>query len=617
MLSPPRPAYTPGGLVRDSISARTPGRSPARTSLCDPPSSSLHPSGRRVVRHHGYLFTKKLLRGLSSQYYCLNEHSSKLYVFDNYSDFHNWNVEGQPRHMTAKRLNGTSIPCGPTRIIQIDALDDCDALRPVLHQGYFKLTLSVFKKMNSSKVEKLSLLAETQEGYNAWVEAFEDVLSSGEEATVHSASHIMRRHTTESTYSSLHSEASSFAPSATRPSSKSDSYPIKSNAGSFLGASGSRTVAPQPLSRRYSEILKPSDLREHLESPPRVPLAMRGRTQSALSMRFGATKDEGSFLANQPPLSSGGSFLTSTPAPPSSTRNVLLFVSTNGSTVGVSEAKIQQARADLAALLTISGNYQPERGLDSFMDSRTHWLHGPPDYALTDVAYLRGRSRRHGVTSLAYEIETALRVFSMEVTHKARLSQWTSVATSFWLQVNEYPVVSYHQLPDVRHALLGLVYLAPAPLSPSTSSSGSGGPPSPPLVESSSVLAEAFADGFPMEVLDVYTTTPSNIYFSWRHWGAFTGSYLGRRGDGSAVEITGFGRLAKEVGTGKLQSLHIFCHPDPLLDQLKSKWAPAPLSSAPRRVRAESESLSEVPRRRRPSANSLDLTFDLQGLTKA
>ncbi|EQC35347.1 hypothetical protein SDRG_07059 [Saprolegnia diclina VS20] len=611
MLSPPRPT-----TLRDSLQ-RTPGRSPSRPSLCTTDA----PASRKVVRHHGYLFTKKLLRSLASQYYCLNEHSSKLYVFENYSDFHNWNREGQPRHMTAKRLNGSAIPCGPTRIIQIDALDDYDALRPVLSQGYYKLTLSVFKKMNSSKVEKLSLLAESREAYNHWIDAFEDVLSSGEETTHSASAHqMLRRHTTESTYSSLHSDTTSSLLAPTRPSSKSDAFPIqKTNAGSFLGASSASShqrMQPPPLSRRYSEILKPADLQaasQHLESPPRIPLATRGRTQSAQSMRFGATQDGSNFLTSQAALASTGSFLstpatTSTPAPPSSTRNVLLFVSTNGSTVGVSEAKIQQARSDLAALCALPGNYQPERGLDSFMDSRTFWLHGPPDYALTDVAFLRGRTRAHGVTSFAYEIETALRTFSMEVTHKARLSQWTSVATSFWLQVNEHPVVSYHQLPEMRHALFGLVYVPPTPSSPATS-------PHADVPSSSSGLAEAFPDGFPMEVLEVYTSAPANIYFSWRHWGAFTGSYQGRRGDGSLISITGFGRLAKEVGTGKLQSLHLFCHPEPLLTQLHSRWAPLSnvVTSAPHR--RLSESLSEAPRRRRPSANSLDLTYDLQGLS--
>ncbi|OQS04001.1 hypothetical protein THRCLA_03722 [Thraustotheca clavata] len=618
LSSPPRINASSLYSTGKRTALRTPGKSPSnRPSL---PSSPL-----KLVRQHGYLATKKMLRGFVSQYYCLNAQSSKLYVFDDYSEFNHWNQQGQPKHMTTKTYQGHTIACGPKKIIQLDALDDYDALHPAMVQFYYKITLSVYKKMNSSKMEKLVLLAETLDAYHEWIDAFEDVLSSSEENSGTQIRSNRQRHTTasrdESTYSSLNSDTASsllHPISGTRPSSKSDTYPAgKTNAGSFINTPMRPSSGSQSLSRRYSEIFNRADLRQNHDaesSPQGVPLAVRGRTQSALSMRFGATKDESSFLSNQVPLSSSTSFLSSQ-GPPASTRNVLLFVSTNGSTVGVSEAKIQQARDELAKLLVLPGNYQPERGLDSFMDSRTFWLHGPPDYALTDVAFLRGRTRNHGITSVAYDIETTLRVFSMELTHKARLSQWTSVATTFWLQVNEYPAVSYHQLPEVRHALMGLVYLHPTPESPTSA-------PASPLVESSSVLAEALTDGFPMEVLEVYTSDPSNIYFAWRHWGAFTGSYMGRRGDGSIVEIKGFGRLAKDTGTGKLLSLHLFCNPEPLLKQLRSKWAPQgpaiPTTSTQRRSRGDSESVHmDFPRRRRPSANSLDLTYDLQGLNKS
>ena len=45
---------------------------------------------------------------------------------------------------------------------------------------------------------------------------------------------------------------------------------------------------------------------------------------------------------------------------------------------------------------------------------------------------------------------------------------------------------------------------------------------------------------FPWEILEVFTGPPS-VTFSWRHWGHFTGSFKGNKGEGQVIEVFGYG----------------------------------------------------------------------------
>ena len=45
---------------------------------------------------------------------------------------------------------------------------------------------------------------------------------------------------------------------------------------------------------------------------------------------------------------------------------------------------------------------------------------------------------------------------------------------------------------------------------------------------------------FPWEVLEVFTGPP-DVAFSWRHWGHFTGTYKGNKGEGQLINVIGYG----------------------------------------------------------------------------
>ena len=62
------------------------------------------------------------------------------------------------------------------------------------------------------------------------------------------------------------------------------------------------------------------------------------------------------------------------------------------------------------------------------------------------------------------------------------------------------------------------------------------------------VFQGAFPDGFPWEVLDVFSGPPK-VAFTWRHWGTFTGSYEGQRGKGEVIELYGFTVATVDAGS--------------------------------------------------------------------
>ncbi|RHY35172.1 hypothetical protein DYB32_000317 [Aphanomyces invadans] len=150
-------------------------------------------------------------------------------------------------------------------------------------------------------------------------------------------------------------------------------------------------------------------------------------------------------------------------------------------------------------------------------------------------------------------LETALRIFVMDVAHKPNVYQWQSISLpTFWFQSNDdAPMCGPEALATLRHTLLGLVPLHNTSLD---------------------MVADVFGAGCPLEVLHVYTTSPS-FYFSWRQWGAFTGSFEGRRGNGENVEISGFGHMLLDVEGYHMHSLQLFCHDEALKDALRRNFA--------------------------------------------
>jgi hypothetical protein len=86
---------------------------------------------------------------------------------------------------------------------------------------------------------------------------------------------------------------------------------------------------------------------------------------------------------------------------------------------------------------------------------------------------------------------------------------------------------------------------------------------------SHALFRNTFTDGFPWEVLQVFSGPPK-VAFSWRHWAKFTGEYRGRKGTNEIIEMYG---LAVVVVNQKLkiQNIEIFYKPEEFLEVLEGK----------------------------------------------
>ncbi|ETV95282.1 hypothetical protein H310_11183 [Aphanomyces invadans] len=485
---------TPTSLSR---SCRTPGRSPVGLS-------SSVAERAKLVRQHGYLLKKTLFRGFRAQYFSINFYSAKLHCFADYNDFNMWNSQGQPRDSSS--LVGGKKAVTPLRAHHIVAVDEDETTK-------WKLILTVRRNFSiTSKTEKMILLAESCDDFSDWLDAFHDVL-----------------------------QRTSFWETTSYSKSWSDN-----------ATGSSRNMLFRPPHNG-------ADMSSRSQYPPTTPTA----ASSPLTSR---SSRHGSRNLSTPSNTDRHSTTTAllSQGPP---RNIVLLSSANGSTMHVPEAKLARAKYELEQLLAEPGTYRPFRGLvETHQNSPAEcvrslapntntieWLQGRPDYTLTDLAYLKGRTRFHEPTSVEAILETALRIFVMDVAHKPNVYQWQSISLpTFWFQSNDdAPMCGPEALATLRHTLLGLVPLHNTSLD---------------------MVADVFGAGCPLEVLHVYTTSPS-FYFSWRQWGAFTGSFEGRRGNGENVEISGFGHMLLDVEGYHMHSLQLFCHDEALKDALRRNFA--------------------------------------------
>ena len=79
----------------------------------------------------------------------------------------------------------------------------------------------------------------------------------------------------------------------------------------------------------------------------------------------------------------------------------------------------------------------------------------------------------------------------------------------------------------------------------------------------------AFPEGFPWEVLEVFSGPPK-VAFTWRHWAAFSGEYKGHQGSGEMVELTGFGLVTVDDDL-KIMDIEVFYEAEKFLEVLEGK----------------------------------------------
>lgn len=203
------------------------------------------------------------------------------------------------------------------------------------------------------------------------------------------------------------------------------------------------------------------------------------------------------------------------------------------------------------------GFKRPARSED--VDASRNWKHGKPDYDAADLLYFRGKSQHHPEGSLEFIVENAVKTWEMEASHLPYES-WTTVDPSnYYVSTNGGPV-----WPGKKAAEAGnynwLLSTCNKELYDSNNET---------FESSHDLFRNSFQGGFPWEVLSVFSPPPK-IAFSWRHWGAFTGVYKGKQGDGKTYEMYGFGILQVNEDL-KVQKIEIFYKPDDFLASMEGK----------------------------------------------
>jgi len=239
----------------------------------------------------------------------------------------------------------------------------------------------------------------------------------------------------------------------------------------------------------------------------------------------------------------------------------------NGSGKALTKEEMDACRAELQELKATHGFAEPVR---SFMDNPdTKWrFGGPPDYSLTNLQFLQGRTKAHPEGSLELIVENLVKTWEMERSHKTDPNQHESVDTeNFTISANgwkKYNNIEANEVGNYNVLMSG----CPAALWDKENITWD---------QSHEMFHDAFA-AFPWEVLEVFSGPPT-VAFSWRHWANFTGTYDNNKGNGELVELFGFG-IATVNDELRLVDVDIYYKPNEFLEVLKGQRPADDLANA-------------------------------------
>lgn len=210
---------------------------------------------------------------------------------------------------------------------------------------------------------------------------------------------------------------------------------------------------------------------------------------------------------------------------------------------------------------------EPER---SFMDGDDiKWRYGgAPDYSLTNMLFLKGRTTQHAEGSLELIVENLVKTWEMERSHKVDPQQHQSVDPStFTIAANGWKKFNNDEANMVGNYNV-LMAGCPATVWDADNIGWE---------QSHEKFHDAFA-AFPWEVLEVFSGPPS-VAFSWRHWATFTGTYAGNQGKVELVELFGFG-VATVNDKLQLVDVYIYYKPEQFIKVLKGELPVESLKNA-------------------------------------
>ncbi|HLP91685.1 MAG TPA: ester cyclase [Nostocaceae cyanobacterium] len=151
----------------------------------------------------------------------------------------------------------------------------------------------------------------------------------------------------------------------------------------------------------------------------------------------------------------------------------------------------------------------------------------PPDYTRSKENLAQESTRNHLAGSLEDIVQNLVRTFEMEVSFKSNPQQWLSIVNDkFRISTNggkEYTAA------DLSAQGTYNLFMADSQHYKASEES---------FESSAKLFHSTFPQGFPWEVLEVYSGPP-NVTFKWRHWGHFRGAYKDYAPTGETVEIIG------------------------------------------------------------------------------
>jgi len=223
-------------------------------------------------------------------------------------------------------------------------------------------------------------------------------------------------------------------------------------------------------------------------------------------------------------------------------------------------------RAKLESILREYGMVEPNRGDFSAYPEHV-WREGIPDYTKANLAYVQGRTKNHAEDSLERIVENLVKTWEMEATHVSDPKEWKTVDHDVY-NVSANGGVSYNLTEAARVGNYNWLLASTNPEVYDVRKES--------FESSHSLFGNAFTEGFPWEVLEVFSGPPE-VAFTWRHWASFTGEFRGNQGENQIVEM--YGLCLATVNTDlKIQRLQVFYKPESFFDVLLGKARPDTLS---------------------------------------
>lgn len=197
------------------------------------------------------------------------------------------------------------------------------------------------------------------------------------------------------------------------------------------------------------------------------------------------------------------------------------------------------------------------QGRDAVMDATPddQWREGRPDYHLSRIKVPKERTRQLEPGSLDSIVESLVRVFEMEISHKKDPATWLSVAGEhFRTRLNGG---KWFNGPEVAETGSYTVLIGNSDFYDGSDES---------FESQHHVFHEALPKGFFWEVLEVLSPPPV-VSFRWRHWGKFEGEYKGKEPTGELIEMFGVtvARLSDDL---KITDLEHYYDPNELMRPL-------------------------------------------------